>query len=116
MSQYLLNVIQPEGEPPPAPVLERVMKDLIAVRDEARAAGAWVFSAGLHAPSASTVVRMRDGEPLITDGPFVEGKEFVGGFTIIRAADLDEALAWARKYAAAITLPIEVRPIRDLDV
>src|SRR5262249_5184850 len=97
-------------------VLERVMRDLGAVRAEAKAAGAWVFSAALHSPNASTVVRVQGGELLMTDGPFVEGKEFIGGFTIVRAADLDEALVWARKYAAAIGLPIEVRPVKDLEV
>ncbi|HXU06873.1 MAG TPA: YciI family protein, partial [Polyangia bacterium] len=60
-----------------------------------------------------TVVRVKDGQPLITDGPFAEGKEHIGGFTIVEAPDLDAALAWARKFAQATTLPIEVRPVRD---
>src|SRR5215813_5158695 len=74
MKQYLLSVYQPDGEPPAAPVLEKIMRDVRAVRDEMKAAGAWVFSAGLHAPSASTVVRVQDGEALITDGPFCGGQ------------------------------------------
>ena len=77
-----------------------------------KAAGAWVFSGGLHAPSTATVVRVRDGEVLMTDGPFAEGKEYIGGLTIIEAPDLDAALAWARKAARATTLPIEVRPFQ----
>jgi hypothetical protein len=76
-------------------------------------AGAWVFTAGLHAASAATVVRVKEGQPLVTDGPFAEGKEHIGGFTIIEAPDLDGALGWARKLARATTLPIEVRPVRD---
>jgi hypothetical protein len=59
------------------------------------------------------VVRLKDGEVLITDGPYVEGKEHIGGFTVIRAADLDAALEWGRKLARATTLPIEVRPFRE---
>src|SRR5262245_14483804 len=116
MKQYLLSVIQPDGLPgstPPAPeFLERVMRDVYAVREEMKKAGAWVFSAGLHAPSTATVVRYQGGEYLTTDGPFAEGKEHVGGFSIITAPDLDAALAWGRKLARATTLPIEVRPFK----
>jgi hypothetical protein len=56
------------------------------------------------------VVRPADGEPLVTDGPFAEAKEFLGGFTIVDVPDLDAALEWGRRVAAATTLPIEVRP------
>jgi hypothetical protein len=78
-------------------------------------AGAWVFSGGLHAPSTATVINPRgEGMPM-TDGPYAEGKEHVGGLTIIRAANLDEALEWGRKLARATTLPIEVRPFQDED-
>ena len=61
----------------------------------------------------ATVVRLRGGDVLMTDGPFAEGKEHIGGFTIIKAPDLDAALDWARKLARASTLPIEVRPLQD---
>ena len=108
--QYLLSVYQPEGEPPPREILDRVMRDVGAWRRELRAAGAWVFTGGLHPPSTATVVRLQDGDVLMTDGPFVEGKEHIGGFTIIEAPDLDVALEWGRKFARVITLPIEVRP------
>ena len=112
--QYLLSMYQPgEGTPPPA-VLEAIMKDVKALREELKACGAWVSTAGLHPPSTATVVRVRDGEVLTTDGPFVEGKEHIGGFTIIDVADLDAALDWASKYARVTTLPIEVRPIREV--
>jgi len=113
MKQYLLSVIQPDGDPPPPEFLQKVMRDVEALRQEMKAAGAWVFSGGLHPPSTATVVRFREGGFLMTDGPFAEGKEHVGGFTIVRAPDLDAALEWGRKMAKAIPLPIEVRPFRD---
>jgi hypothetical protein len=71
-----------------------------------------VFAGGLHPPSTATVVRVTDGEVLCTDGPFTEGKEHIGGFTVVRAPDLDAALAWGRRLAEATTLPIEVRPFQ----
>jgi hypothetical protein len=113
MKQYLLSVIQPDGDPPPPEFLEKVMRDVAALREEMKAAGVWVFAGGLHPPSTATVVRYRDGEFLMTDGPFAEGKEHVGGFTVMQAPDLDAALEWGRKTARAIPLPIEVRPFRD---
>jgi hypothetical protein len=111
MKQYLLSIYQPDGEAPPPEVLEPIMRDLEAVNAELRAAGAWVFAGGLHPPSTATVVRLKDSEVLATDGPYIEGKEYIGGFTVIRAPDLDAALEWGRKFAMAITLPIEVRPM-----
>ncbi|MCX4821842.1 YciI family protein [Streptomyces sp. NBC_01142] len=111
MKQYLLSIYQPDGDPPPPEFLEPIMRDLEAVNAELRAAGAWVFSGGLHPPGTATVVRLKDNEVLTTDGPYIEGKEHIGGFTVIRAADLDAALEWGRKLARAITLPIEVRPL-----
>jgi hypothetical protein len=111
MPQYLLSIYQPDGAPPAPEVLGAIMRAVGAVRDEMKAAGAWVFTAGLHPASSSTVVRFKDGKALTTDGPFVEGKEHVGGFTIIQAADLDAALEWSGKLSRATTLPIEVRPL-----
>jgi hypothetical protein len=111
--KYLLSVYQPEGDPPPPDVLDKVMRDLDALNQELKAAGAWVFAGGLHSPSTATVVRVQGGEVLTTDGPFAEGKEHLGGFTIIQAPDLDSALEWGRKLARATTLPIEVRPFQD---
>ena len=113
MKQYLLSVYQPDGDPPSPEVLGPIMRDLEVVNQELKAAGAWVFTAGLHPPSTATVVRLRGGDVLMTDGPFAEGKEHIGGFTIIKAPDLDAALDWARKLARASTLPIEVRPLQD---
>jgi hypothetical protein len=114
MKQYLLSIYQPDGDSPPPEVLEPIMRDIDAVDRELRAAGAWVFTGGLHAPDTATVLRASDGDVLVTDGPYTEGKEHVGGFWIIQAADLDEALAWARKATVACTLPVEVRPMVDM--
>jgi hypothetical protein len=110
MKQYLLTFYQPDGPPPTPEVLEPIMRDLDAVNTEMRAAGVWVFAGGLHPPSTATVVRTDGDEVLLTDGPFAEGKEHIGGLTIIQAPDLDAALEWAGKLARASTLPVEVRP------
>jgi hypothetical protein len=112
MKQYLLSVYQPDGGPPPAEVLADIDRDLQALDQELRSAGAWVFSGGLHPPSTATVVHPRQEGMPMTDGPYVEGKEHIGGLIVIRAADLDEALEWGRKLAGATTLPIEVRPFQ----
>ena len=110
MKQYLLSIYQPDGDPPPSVDLDRIRRDVAAVNDEMKAAGAWVFSDGLHAASTATVVRFQDGEVLMTDGPYVEGKEHVGGCCIVKAPDLDAALEWGRKGTRATGLPVEVRP------
>lgn len=110
--QYLLSIYQPDGEVPPPEVLDPIMQSLQRLNEEMQAKGAWVFAVGLHPPSTATVLRAKDDDVLVTDGPFVEGKEHIGGFTIIRATDLDEALEWGRKLAAVLSpLSIEVRPI-----
>ncbi|MEU8034418.1 YciI family protein [Streptomyces sp. NPDC049099] len=115
MKHYLLGVVQPTGVTPPAPdALPAIMRDVEAFNDELRAAGTWVFAGGLHGPETATVLRPKDGDVLITDGPYAEGKEkYLGGLRLIRAADLDEALDWGRRAALATTLPIEVRPFVD---
>ena len=112
MKNYLLSIYQPDGPAPPPEVLGPIMRDVAALVEEVKAAGAWVFNGGLHAPSTATVLRLRDGEVLMTDGPYVEGKEHVGGFLVVKAPDLDAALAWGRKLAAVLPLPIEVRPFQ----
>ncbi len=112
MPQYLLSMIQPVGVVPPPEVLEPVMRDLATLSGEMKAAGAWVFSAALHQPETSTVVRADGDGVLVTDGPYAEAKEFVGGFDLIEAPDLDEALVWAGKLARVLGgLPVEVRPV-----
>jgi hypothetical protein len=114
MTQYLLSVYQPDGPPPPDVDLEQIMRDVDALDNELKAAGAWVFSGGLHPASTATLLRPKSGEILTTDGPFAEGKEHLGGFTVISAPDLDAALDWGRKLALATTLPIEVRPFQHV--
>jgi len=83
------------------------------VNEELKQTGAWVFAGGLHPATLATVVRENAGEVLLTDGPFVETKEQLGGFWVIEAADLDAALAWARKATVACQAPVEVRPFQD---
>ena len=112
MTQYLLSVMQPDGDPPPPEELAKIMRDLDTFHRELKAASAWVFAGGLHDPSTATVVRFRDGDVLLSDGPFAEGKEYLGGLCIVKAPDLDSALEWGRKVARATTLPIEVRPFQ----
>jgi hypothetical protein len=114
MAQYLLSIYQPSGEAPSTDLIDRVAKDLQVLNQELKAAGAWVFTGGLHPPSTATVIRPREGDLVVTDGPYVEGKEHLGGFWVITAPDLDAALEWARKAARATTLPIEVRPFQDV--
>jgi hypothetical protein len=113
VTQYLLSMYQPDGPVPPPEVLQKIMAELDVLREEMRSAGAWVFSGGLHAPSTATMLRLEDGGIVTTDGPFAEGKEHLGGFTIITAPDLDAALEWGRRLAAITTLPTEVRPFQD---
>jgi hypothetical protein len=113
MPQYLLSLIQPDGPMPEPEVLGPIMRDVAAVTERMRAAGAWVVSAGLHPAETATVVRPAGEDFLVTDGPYVEAKEHVGGFTIVEAEDLDAALAWGREVARATTLPVEVRPIAN---
>ena len=110
MAQYLLSIYQPDGGVPDAGTVARFTAGLHRLNEELRESGSWVFTGGLHAASSATVVRA-DG--MITDGPYVEGKEHIGGIYVISAPDLDAALGWARKAADATTLPIEVRPFHD---
>ena len=112
MKQYLLSVYQPDGPTPPPEVLDEIMRKLDALNDELKGAGAWVFAGGLHAPSTATVLRAKGDEVVMTDGPFTEGKEHLGGFTIVRAPDLDAALGWGRRMAEITTLAVEVRPVQ----
>ena len=111
MPQYLLSVYQPDGPVPGAEAMARITADLHRLNEELRQSGSWVFTGGLHAASSAAVVRA-DG--MITDGPYAESKEHIGGIYVITAPDVDAALAWARKAAAATTLPIEVRPFHDV--
>ena len=113
MTQYLLTLYQPDGVPSPEDVdLERIGRELGALNDEIRAAGAWVFAGGLHQPDTATVVRARGDDLQMTDGPYLEGREHVGGFSVVAADDLDVALGWAGRMARITGLPVEVRPFQ----
>jgi hypothetical protein len=123
MSHYLLSIYQPDGPPPPAEVLDEVIRRVSALGDDLKTSGAWVFTAGLHPASTATVVRLQADDFLVSDGPFTEGKEHIGGFFVIEAAHLDAALGWARKLTEALSierdgmragLPVEVRPLQHL--
>jgi hypothetical protein len=114
MKQYLLSVHGTQGDVLPAPdVMQKMFDDVETVNQELRDKGAWVFAGGLTDPSDATVVRVERGQVLTTDGPFVETKEQLGGFWVIKTENLDEALAWAEKATAACVAPVEVRPIQD---
>nr|MDT0656529.1 YciI family protein [Micromonospora sp. DSM 115978] len=114
MKQYLLAVHTVEGEPIPSDdEIQTMYAQVGKVNDELRAAGAWVFGGGLLPAESTTVVRTENGTTTMTDGPFVETKEQLGGFWVLRCADLDEALAWADKCSRACLGPVEVRPFQD---
>jgi hypothetical protein len=112
MARYLFSAHTVEGAAP-IPMSAEEMKlaheRIGRLEDEMESAGVWVFSGALSEPDTATVVRLSRGEVVTTDGPFVEAKEHLGGFYIIEAKDLDEALAWAAKVTRAVNAPIEVR-------
>jgi hypothetical protein len=113
LEQYLSSGSQPDGPPPPPEFLAPIMREMGTIQSELEAAGSWVFAGGLHPPSTATLLRAKGDDVLITDGPFVEGKEVLGGFTIIKVPDLDVALEWGRRYARiAPGLTVEVRPFQ----
>ena len=113
MKQYMLSIYHPDEPIPEPEVIEKIVRDVDALNGELRAAGAWVFAGGLHPSTTATVLQVRGDDVLVTDGPFAEGKEHIGGFWIIKAPDLDAALEWGRKATRACTVPVEVRPLRE---
>jgi hypothetical protein len=109
--QYMLAVHGVEGAPTPSDEdIQTMFAQVDKVNAELQAAGVWVFAGGLLPPDSATVVRVEAGTTTMTDGPFAETKEQLGGFWVIRCADLDQALAWAEKCAQACMGPVEVRP------
>jgi hypothetical protein len=105
MTQYLLGVLYVEGES-----AEHERGDVAKLNEEMVAKGVWVFGGGLEARTTASVVRARQGEVLITDGPFVESKEYMAGFWVIEAPDLPTAQEWAGRASKACARPIEVTP------
>jgi hypothetical protein len=114
MPQYLLSVWHDDTYEPDfsTPEAQRVVAQVGAFNTELQSAGAWVFAAGLHPAASATVVRSSGGQVSMTDGPYAESKEQMGGFWVVNASDLDAALAWAEKGAAACETPVEVRPMQ----
>lgn len=115
MTQYLLSVHHDYDAPmPPMEEMQPVFEAVDRFNSEIQTSGQWVFGGGLAAPSSATVVRAHEGgEPVVTDGPYTETKESLGGFWIVEAADLDAALALASRASAACAGPVEVRPFQD---
>jgi len=114
MTQYLLSVWHDEAydldDTPPD--MERLQAQVGAFNEEVTASGAWVFGGGLHPASSATVVKATGGDVSMIDGPYAESKEQMGGFWVLEVADLDAALEWAKKAAAACEGPVEVRPFQ----
>jgi hypothetical protein len=112
---YLMGVRIDESVPQPTGAeLDTMMARIDAVNDEIKSAGVWVFGGGLAYSDSTTVVRVENGSTAMTDGPFAETKEQLGGFYVIEVDDLDAALAWAEKVATACEVPIEVRPFAGI--
>jgi hypothetical protein len=115
MPVYLLSVHMVEGEPVPS---DEEMQSRFAAVDKynakAQEKGVWVFAGGLHPVDTATVVdATKDGDVMITDGPFAEAKEHIGGFWVFKLPDLDAALKWAAEGSAACQGPVEVRPFQE---
>ena len=115
MTQYLLSVHVSDEEMAKVPEgdMQAAYEAVDKFNQELRDTGAWVFGGGLHPASTATVVKPQDGDTVVTDGPYVETKEYLGGFWVVGAADLDAALALAKKGALACAGPVEVRPFQD---
>ena len=114
MTQYLVAIHHPDNYDPSLED-EAMGRDIDVLNKEMIAAGVRIFAGGLRAASSAKSLRAQsDGKVLITDGPYLETKEHVGGFWVLEAADLDEALAWGRKAVVACRAPVEVRQFHSL--
>jgi hypothetical protein len=110
MTQYLVAIHHPDDYDGSAEG-EAMARDIDVLNEEMEAAGVRIFVGGLSsARSAKSLRAQPDGKVLVTDGPYLETKEHIGGFWVLKAADLDEALAWGREAAVACRAPVEVRP------
>ena len=118
MTQYLITVPHDTADAPtmatmdPAE-LQPIFEAVDRFNDKLQAEGAWVFAGGLHPPEMTTNVDNTGDAPIITDGPFTESKEYLGGFWVIEAPDLDAALEWAKEGSKACANRVEVRPFQD---
>lgn len=117
MPYYMLAAYTADSDAPAATSDEErkaSWQQIQQLETDMRSAGAWVFSTRLHGPDTATVVRFSNGEVVTTDGPFAESKDHLGGFYVVQAADLDEALSWASRTAEVVGHPIEVQPFFDV--
>ena len=114
MKTYLISLFSPDGPPPADLDLTQVMADLEVVNADIRAAGGWVFAGGLADQGSEKTIRTSGAvaDAVLTDGPFVEAKEHLGGVSIVRSGDYDVVLGWAERIAKATGLPVEVRPFQ----
>lgn len=114
MKQYMLSVPMIEGAPPrPEDEMQQAFEQTARFNEEMMAAGAWVFGGGLLPAASATVVESDGSGFLVTDGPFTESKEHIGGFWVIVAEDLDAAIGWAKRATVACGERVEVRPFQD---
>ena len=112
MAQYLLSVHGSDTDPIPDDV-DQMFAAVEAFNKDVQAAGQWVFAGGLNPAATATVIDATgSGDPVITDGPYLESKEYLGGFWVIDVPDLDAALELARRGSAACRGPVEVRPFQ----
>jgi hypothetical protein len=107
MAQYLISVLTETGDL----ATEAEMAAIDVFNEQLQAQGQWVFAGGLASPSTSTVIDGRDGEAVFTDGPYLESKEYIIGFWIIEAPDLDVALRLAAQGSKHCNRRVELRPI-----
>lgn len=113
MPEYMLSVHHTTAdETPSEEAMEQMFADVDAFNERVKAAGAWVFAGGLMPRETATSVDNTGEAPVVTDGPFIEAKEWLGGFWVIDVADLDEALRWAEQGSKACAGPVEVRPFQ----
>jgi len=109
MPQYVVAIQHPDNYQPP-PDAEAMMRDISALNREMIAAGVRDFAGGLQSAGKAKAVRQQaDGALVVTDGPYIEAKEYVGGLWLLNCADMNEAVEWARKAAVACRVPVEVR-------
>lgn len=113
MTQYLVAIHHPDDYDPAVSEDAAMDHDIDVLNDEMRAAGAIVFVGGLEPAGSAVSVRARNGDLVVTDGPYMETKEHIGGFWVLECADMDAALAWGRKAAIACRAPVEVRPFHQ---
>ncbi len=115
MTQYMLSVPGSVDDAAPSEeVIQQMFADVDKFNQKVRDAGKWVFAGGLEPITTATVVDATGDSPTVTDGPYSEAKEFLGGFWVIEAADLDEALQWAKEGSAACGGAVEVRPFNGM--